>query len=166
MTQYHCETELKGNSQNVIGKDGLPFGDTWTLAKGTDPTTPRLIRIRENLNPAVLALTLPHLLRVSWSMLDETEMGLPSDKETNELEQFENELVPRVEAGGTCVLAAVITESGKRHWYFYISDINAFSEGLHKVPQKKEPYPIEVTRHKNEGWNLFRELVAGCKGWA
>jgi hypothetical protein len=145
--------------ENVIN-----FGDNWTLAKGTDQTVTRLIRIREKLNPEILARTLPHLLRVSWSMLDKTEMGLLSHKETNELEQFENELVPRVEAGGTCVLAAVITESGKRHWYFYLSDVDAFSEGLHNVPQKKEPYPIEVTRHKNEGWNLYRELVASCKG--
>ena len=147
-------------------ENAMSFGVTWALAQGTDKTVPRLIRIRENLNPDVLTLALPHLLRISWSMLDNTEMGLPSDKETGELEQFENELVPRVEAGGTCVLAAVITESGKRHWYFYLSDVDAFSEGLHNVPQKHEPYPIEITRHKNEGWNLFRELVANCEGLA
>ena len=146
-----------------MNKNSLPFGDTWTLAKGADKNVSRLIRIRENLNPEVLGLTLQHLLRVSWSMLDETEMGLPSNEETNELEQFENELVPRVEAKGSCVLAAVITESGKRHWYFYLNDVDAFSEGLHNLPQKQEPHPIEVTRHRNEGWNLYRELVASCK---
>ena len=144
----------------------LPFGDTWTLATGNDPVMPQLIRIRENLAPEVLVLTLPHLMRVSWSMLDETEAGLPSDKETKELEQFENELVPRVEAGGTCVLAAVITKSCKRHWYFYLSEANDFSERLHDVPQKKERYPIEITRQRNEGWHFFCELVASCRGWS
>ena len=144
----------------------LPFGDIWTLARGTNRDVPELIRFRENLNPDELMLTLPHLLRVSWSMLSETEVGLPSDEETKELERFENELVPRVEVGDKGVLAAVITTSCKRHWYFYINHVETFSEGLHNVPQKSEPYPIEVTLHRNEGWNLFRELVASCKGLA
>jgi hypothetical protein len=146
-----------------MNKNNSPFGDTWTFAKGTDPTAPRLIRIRENLDPQLLELTLPHLLRVSWSMLDETKMGLPSEKETNELEQFENELVPRVEIGETCILAAVLTQSSHRYWYFYLSNADAFSQGLHSVPQKSKPYPIELTLHKNEGWKLFRELIASCK---
>jgi hypothetical protein len=66
-----------------------------------------------------------------------------------------------VEAAETCVLAAVITERGQRHWYFYLGDVDAFSEGLHNVSQKSEPYPIEVILHKNEGWKLFSRVA--CK---
>jgi Family of unknown function (DUF695) len=95
--------------------------------------------------------------------LEEAEMGLPSEKETDELEQFENELVPRVEAGNTCVLAAEITENSKRNWYFYLSDVDAFSARLHNVPQKEAPYPIEITLHRNEGWKVFSELIRSCK---
>lgn len=72
----------------------LPFGDTWTLAEGTNRDVPRLIRIRENLNPAIWELALPHVLRITWTMRGNTERGLPSDDETKELQSFENELVP------------------------------------------------------------------------
>lgn len=141
-----------------------PFGDTWTFAEGTSRDVPRLIRIRENLNPAAWELALPHVLRITWTMRGTTERGLPSDDETKTLQSFENELVPRVERDARAVLVAVITEAGKRHWYFYLRDVDAFSEELHKMPQQEEPYPIELTIDRDERWALFRELIESCRG--
>ena len=139
--------------------DCQPFGDSWTLAEGTNRDVPRLIRIRENLNPAAWELALPHVLRITWTIRGIAERGLPSDVETKALHAFENELVPRVERDGRAVLVAVITELGKRHWYFYLRDVDAFSKELHNMPQKEERYPIELTLDRNERWALFRELI-------
>jgi hypothetical protein len=141
-------------------------GDVWTVATSRDGEVPKLVRFRQNIDPDALGPHLPHLVCVSWSMVDATELGLPSDDETQELERFENELVPRVEAGSIGLLAAVITECSQRHWYFYLNDRNGFSDALHDVPQKEERYPIEITIQENEGWRLFREVSAGCKGKA
>jgi hypothetical protein len=107
---------------------------------------------------------LPHLLRISWSLRGEIEAGLPSEEETKELERFENRLVPRIENDGLSVLSAVITDSGKRHWYIYVSDVDAVSNDLHNMPQEIEPYPIDLTLHRNEGWRFFRELIESCRG--
>ena len=164
--------EIRNNRCELLGANVMKekgswvsvVGDVWTVATGGSEDVPRLVRIRQNLDPDALGPHLPHLVCVSWSMTEPTELGLPSDDETKELERFENELVPRVEAGSMGLLAAVITEDSQRHWYFYLSDRNGFSEALHDVPQKEERYPIEITIQENEGWRLFREVLASCKG--
>lgn len=142
--------------------DTFIINDTWTLSKGTHDGMPLLVRFRQALDVVTGEELLPHQLKITWDFTENSDQGLPSERIEPKLEAFENHLIPELERDVQSVLSVVITNNGKRSWYIYTDDIDEFSRRLHAIPQKDDPYPIDIELTRNEGWQFYSDVVEDC----
>lgn len=139
----------------------LPTKERWALADGVHGGLPLVIRFRQGLFELPGRDRFPMRLSLKWTYSD-SESGMPSHRDSEEMAEFENSLVPLVEANQHGVLAATITNAGIREWIFYVVDDRSETLDLiHRVPQKVERYPIEIERSSDPDWSFFSDLLAG-----
>lgn len=100
-------------------------------------------------------------LSITWSY-SRSSSGMPSAEDSKQMAEFENALVGLVESDWHGVLAATITNDGSREWIFYVvDDLPETTERIHRVPQKSDPFPIELERTRDSTWEFFSDLLAG-----
>ncbi|GHC14411.1 DUF695 domain-containing protein [Cerasicoccus arenae] len=142
--------------------DVFVINDVWTLSKGTHDGLPLLVRFRQGLDIDSGRRLIPHQLKITWGFEDAVDQGLPSEAEERSLEDFENHLIPELERDSQSALAVVITNNGRRSWYIYTNDVEEFSRRLHAIPQKEDPYPIDIALTRNEAWQFYTDIVKNC----
>jgi len=76
------------------------------------------------------------------------------------LDPFENALVEAVEPDRHGVLSVVLTTAAKREFVFHTSDVPGFIERLTNMPQRAEPYPIEIHHNHDPRWDYFDAVVS------
>jgi len=128
--------------------------DQWAVSEGTHNDLPLMVRFRNKLEPEINISNHPQLMQIYWNY-SEHNSGMPSKKDSGEMETFENRLVNALENDLTGILTAVITTNGFREWVYYTTSIDAFAEKLHNMPQENEPYPIEIETDNDSGWEYF-----------
>jgi len=130
--------------------------DHWSLVKGADGEAKLLMRFREGLSEATDFSEYPKVLRISWKFVHDGSSGMPSEKDSREMEEFENYLVEALESDFHAALTAVVTENGVREWIFYTSDLSECSRRINQMPQKTIRYPIELVSNDDVDWSYFR----------
>jgi len=137
--------------------------DKWNGAEGTHNDKPLLIRFRPGFRTVTDISGYCMRLDIVWPFTQPDQSGLPGPEELEALEEFENHLVAAYEHDCHAVLTAVITNDGARQWFFYTSDVDECGRRLSEMPQKEEPYPIELTAEEDPDWIFLREnILAGC----
>ena len=132
--------------------------DQWAVAEGTHKKLSLIIRFRNKLTTQLNLSQHPQLIQIYWGF-GEHPSGMPSDKDSKEMEIFENRLVEALESDLTGILTSVITTNGYREWVYYTTSIEEFGDKLHNMPQEKEPYPIEIEADNDPNWDYFFNSV-------
>ena len=121
-----------------------------------------LIRLREFPKDFPVSMY-PQRLNVTWTM-NEHEIGLPTDHETERLTDFENRLVDAVEPDEQSILLGVLTCNGQREYIFQTADPAEFLKRLTDMPQETERYPIVIERYDDPEWDYFKDVTAQAQG--
>ncbi len=128
--------------------------DKWAGAEGTHNELPLIIRFRHEVSKDSNLKDLPHLIQIFWDFEDDPS-GMPNNEESDAMRIFEDRLVDALEPDLTGILTATITTNRYREWVYYVKSVDSFAEGLHAMPQEKEPYPIEIKTKEDPSWEYF-----------
>ena len=138
----------------------MPFDSTtWSVVEGEYEGHTLFVRFRE-FPQSFKKSRYPHRLNIFWKIGDRDENGLPTEKEFQRLEIFEDRLIDAVEAGEHSILLAALTCNGEKEFLFHTSDVAEFLERLKKMPHEIERYPITIQQHLDPNWAYFESLVA------
>jgi hypothetical protein len=99
------------------------------------------------------------VLIIVWDFAHKENGKLPTPDLTEEMDEFESRFCEAVEHDATALLTAVLTAEGSRQWVFYTSDPKVCGERLQTLPQKEDPYPIELTTEEDLEWSYLRENI-------
>lgn len=135
--------------------------DIWAVAEGMHENVPLTIRFRNEFQKKPDVSEHPYLIQVTWSYVG-GDSGMPDNLTNEKMGIFEDRLTNTVETDMSAVLAAVITNDGKREWVFYASDVQEFANRMTQMPQEKERYPIELTTEQDPEWKfLYGQILSG-----
>ena len=133
--------------------------DQWDLAEATGSIGTATLRYRVPVLLAGEAADYDRCLRIVWIYAEEGSGALPDQEALVALEDFENRLCDALESDALGVLTAVLTLDGARQWVFYTADLKACSARLNDMPQREEPYPIELDSFPDQDWSYLREDI-------
>lgn len=134
--------------------------DRWAVGQGENEGKPLIVRFRPEMRVIEDVTGYPELFLVNWNYSPDSE-GLPSDEETEALDEFEDVMLTSLERDCHTVLTCVVTNDGSRQWVFYSSGIDEAVERINALPQKKTPYPIELMADEDEEWVYLKENILG-----
>jgi hypothetical protein len=138
--------------------------DEWLLATGVSGGRAVLIRFRQGFREASDLTGYPELLEITWTYKDEHASGMPNAEEASESQQFENFLCDFLECDFLAALTSVVITAGTIRWILYTGDVEECSKRIEAIPQKSEPYPINLATDTDPEWKYLREeVLAGCK---
>jgi len=141
----------------------MDYGDTWTVAEGERNDLPMVIRFRQLKDPLNFFEKFPHRLCIEWNFLQGTELGLPTPNDSAELSYFQEVIRNTLEAEDIAILVLVITNDNCRDFYMYTADTDAFLARFHSMPQRRDPYPVDMSVKNEEGGEFYRNVVANSK---
>lgn len=132
--------------------------DGWVLAQKKAEQGLSLIRIRK-LDPSFPFQRFSEKLSIIWSFQESDSGGMPTESESALMEEFENSLCASMEGEEEGFLVVVFTEPGYREFTIYASGTESLINHLNELPQKAEPYPIEI-HHESDPTGAFYESYA------
>ena len=134
--------------------------DLWAMAEGENNDKPLMIRFRSELRKVDDVSGYPELLLVNWNYESDAQ-GMPSDSAVEAIDDFEDLLLAALEHDFQTVLVCVITNDGSRQWVFYSSGIDDAANRINAMPQKPQPYPIELLTDDDAEWTYFKDNILG-----
>jgi len=133
----------------------------WFIAEGESDGLPTLIRGRTGLGELRGHASLGKRLTVVWQMQDFTELGMPTDVESERMRECENALCEAIEEEGLGILTLAFTHDSRREWSFYVSDIEAVGASINDALPHDPPLPIELSMTEDPGWSEYEAMMQG-----
>lgn len=135
----------------------------WSIARGQTEEYEFDVRFRTfHIKPLVEAYGTR--LNIFWKASEVFDNGYPKESELELMHEFENYLVDAVEYDEFSIMPLVLTGNGEREFVFYTKDSSEFINRITNMPQKEEPYPIEIHASDDPGWSYYHEEVDGITG--
>ena len=72
---------------------------------------------------------------------------------------FEDRLIEATELDAQSVLSLVVTGKGQREYVFHTKATDEFLRRLTDMPQKEEPYPIEIHHVTDPVWEYVDRIL-------
>jgi|GEM_PF-3080743 len=143
----------------VLTLSDVVHNDKWTVVERTSDDEMQIIRFRYEFTPEMNLESLPAGIHVFWDFRP-NKLGMPDDSTTlMKMEEFENDIVEKLERDLSGVLVSVLTLDGYRHWTFCVSSVDLFLERLNSLSQSEEPYPLELEKADGSGWKYLFETI-------
>ena len=98
----------------------------------------------------------PELLEVSWAYSSVPGVG-PSETVEAEMEALEKLLRTHLEEPGNAFLFAIVTESGRRLWQWYVRGPGTTIPGLEKALSGYPKRPVTFSLSSDPTWSAFTE---------
>lgn len=134
--------------------------DLWAAAEGENNDQPLMIRFRSELRTVADVSGYPELLLINWNYEPDPQ-GLPTEASEEAIDDFEDLLLVALEHDCQTVLVCVITNAGSRQWVFYTNSVEEAATRINAMPQKKQPYPIELLTDDDAEWAYFKDNILG-----
>ena len=131
----------------------------WFVVEDKIDDLPAFVRFRDTVESYISSGNYRRYLRVVWECEDADELGIPSESEWQQLEDFENSLCDVLGADYHAVLTFVMTNDGLRQWLFYTQDVQESSHRINQMPQKEERLPIELTTEEDPKWEEYKKIA-------
>lgn len=114
---------------------------------------PAFIRVDVARHDRGIDPTRPHSLRIATAFLDPTEEGLDGPQEFETLSGFEDALRTAL---APSIFVGVLTNDGRRKWYFYTDDADRDADRAREVARRALPgYEIETASFEDERWSQY-----------
>ena len=146
------------NNMNKI-PDISADDDAWTIAEGNVEGRPLLIRIRPDLVNFQGVENFPMKLTIRWTYGDDHDSGMPSDQQSEEMRNLEDDLVAEFEREDAGVLAYIYTACGMREWHFYFADIEIIQTAINAATNGKPKMPLEIEADEDPDWSEHMSLA-------
>lgn len=137
----------------------MEIDDTWFFTTGEADGKPSTLRGRQNLRHLVGLKTHPRLLRIQWQYEPVNDSGMPSSDQSDQMETFENTIIPELEKDNLCIFFSIEIHNGVKEWVAYCSDVAAAGERSNKVLEGHPVYPITLTTENNPDWEQYRSML-------
>ena len=143
----------------------IPSAETaaWNGAEGRRNGQPVLLRYRPELQPFLGDSRYPRRLMITWSYPCDNSSGMPSDRQSDEMREFEDLLQAHLDADGTAILAFVRTHSGSRCWTYYIADAQLLSQRINTALANHPNLPVEFEVADDPDWTALKTVLERCK---
>jgi Family of unknown function (DUF695) len=105
--------------------------------------------------------TQPDRIIIQWKY--HSDSGMPSTAERQRMEQLEDLLTPKVEAGGSSTLTLVSTGENLREWVYYTTTEAGYMARLNEALRGQPPFPIEIIRGHDPAWSTYQTFLGNVK---
>lgn len=150
----------------MISVQNILRHDAWAGSEGELESGPFILRFRTPVASPGATHPYEHLLHVIWAYADEDSGTLPTDADSEAMQEFEDRLCEAWEHDALAILTAVLTFDGARQWVFYTQEVAECEERLNAMAQGDEPYPIELTTEPDPDWSYLRDDILGSTDYA
>ena len=137
--------------------------ESWIISEGESENGKlSVIRLREDLPTESEQAKLTNLVLITWNYQPKDESGMPSEKDAEKMERFEDLMDAGVVETGFGRLMTVFTGEGLKEWQFYTGDEEVFMQKLNETLGGEEVLPLEIEVFEDENWDGYddyRKLV-------
>lgn len=136
-----------------------PIESKWNVAAGQHDG--HKLFVRRNASAAGLIGHADYVHRVGFAvpLLQSDEEGLPSTEESLVLNDIEDALSDRLEAGQDGLLAVVVTTSGMREFVFYTRKPGTVETIVAEVRQSFPSHKIQFYVAADKNWDGYRQFL-------
>ena len=142
----------------------LPSADTaaWNIAEGDNDGMPRIIRYRPDLEPFIGSPDYPKRLVIIWDYESDNSSGMPSDKQSEEMKQFEDSLDESLDPDRLAILAFILTCNGTGEWHYYVGDILEVGKRINLALSSFPKLPLHLQVEDDPEWNEISTVYRIC----
>src|SRR5262249_3378418 len=134
--------------------------DPWSTAQGKRNGQPLLIRYRSERPRGVEATAFPFLLSATWAYKP-NEFGLPSAKEMESMDTFEDALASSLEESQTAHLMVILTGDSERDWLWYTRGEEDAMRQVNQALKGHKRYPVQFSVQKDRAWKAYAQFETG-----
>jgi hypothetical protein len=131
----------------------------WRLAQGTHQDRPILVRINQGLREIAGHPEYPDQVRIAVRLRAPTDLGLPDEKESEDLNALEDALCEMLLEANESLLALVLTAGGVREFVFYTADREAARRKATAVGRAAGTARFRLTLHRDPDWQVFKQFA-------
>jgi hypothetical protein len=136
--------------------------DAWNIAKGKNPEHPTVIRFRPSLEAFLGDVNYPRRLTIIWQYDAVETDGMPSERQSQDMKDFEEMLIQTLDQDRLAILAFVVTHGGSREWHFYLSDVSEVGIRINKALASIPDLPLDLTVNDDPEWDELRQVFQQC----
>ncbi len=157
---YSCHALEKTTGLNNVMSSNE---DVWKLVEYKQENSAKVWFFRKNIGAKTLrghdSLTTLVYFTVEYSPDDET--GLPSKSDANKLYDFEDNVIPLVEAEAGCILVASVIKEGIKDHLFYVSDAKTFLDSISKYKASLNGFNVSLEKADDPTWKIYDDFPEG-----
>ena len=127
----------------------------WLTAMTRYEGFPLALRVRPNADTAANRAALTNLGVVTHQLARVRDNGLPESEYNDSLEDFDLALQAAMEGDGAGLVVLVETFAGKRNYYAYASDCEAFHGRVEPLRQEFQQHELLVECRTDTGWRFY-----------
>jgi len=129
--------------------------DNWRVIERKSDSEVTFLRFRNELSVNADYSEYSKAFHIFWDY-EKNDLGMPFDTSIlGTMEIFETDIIAALENDLSGILVAVLTMDGYRQWLFCVKDEALFFERLNGIPLNGEPYPLEIEKEQDSGWDYF-----------
>jgi hypothetical protein len=134
----------------------------WATATSSNGERTVVFRFIETLGAGARREHQPARIFVVWHF--DSETGMPSVSEREQMDQLEDLLFPHLEQDAFATLAIVSTGDGLREWTYYAESGGGFMERLNLALSDLPPFPVEIHEGMDPSWEYYTNFIEGLEG--
>jgi hypothetical protein len=158
--------EKTPKSLKILGNETTEIpsaeNDEWILAESVDPDSPMILRFRPNLESSLGDPRYPRRLVVTWQYESADEGGMPTEEQSDEMQNFEDTIVAALDPERFAILTFVVTGEEKREWHYYVDNVDEVAAIINEALADSPELPISLEVEEDPDWEEFREVLECC----
>lgn len=134
--------------------------DEWKLLEVHPKDSDELWLFRKNIGASEIKGYdgLPTLVYFTIKYAPRDATGLPTEKDTQLLYDFEEQVIPVVEQEGGCVYVASVIKGGLKDHLFYVSDPDLFIRVINQHGERLTGFLVSLEKHDDPRWAIYDDF--------
>ena len=139
-------------------KNAISLKENWSISKGSHQGNLLLIRFNTDAKRIIGHPDYQHQVGIVIPINSPTEIGLPDNAESVDLNKIEDLLVNQLQENNESLLVAVITTSGVREFVLYTSDPQNLKEKFDLIKEFVQTHEPQIIIQPDEKWEIYKQL--------
>ena len=117
--------------------------------------------LRGRMHLDVVREQFPMLIEMQWKIKGD-EKGMPTDVESDVIDNVMHIVCEAVERSEKGVLTAVHTGAGRVRYLFYAMSVDDFMQQIEALLQRLQALPLTIAAKPDASWQEYTEMIARC----
>lgn len=122
-----------------------------------DISKTRFLQVRKEIRSQLETGKYPIRVDITWQY-DGDNAEMPTEETSNQIESFEEALIPALERNNLALLAYLLTGEGERLWSFYTRNLEAFQSTLNESLAELPLFPLSFYAEEDPEAEAFAEV--------